>query len=519
MTFETIIIGLLCLATLLSLLPRRRFAGPAFLLAAATLGLLLLYLIFGLARLLMIPAAILAVIILAVSGMRRGRPKNKSWMRHLGLAGYAVFVMAGLGVSLLLPLGMPAFTPPVPDGPYGIGLARAHLVDKTRAETATPDNPDDVREIAVQAWYPAGLSPAMERAPLFPGPRQPQHLLASSFGLPVEAFSYIGGITGHGVLGAPVDIAGPDNGRYPVLVFSHGFGSFSSQNSLLMEHLASHGYIVFSIDHPYQATWVELSDGREASFLPTGFDSAQPSEEEIADMIAALEGISKAPSYEDYFQRVSDFTKESPAFNDGLDIWVQDTSFFLDELLGGTVEAFGFLGDHMDLDRIGVFGMSYGGATAGMFCASDSRCKAGLNMDGLQYGNHDMKLEIARPFMIMNADRRLEFGEDQDSPPLPFEMNDFVYAQATGPAYSLTISGTKHINFGDLAYLAPMATLLGVAGPIEASRMNAIMNAYVTAFFDQHLRGSNSLTELPAKDDYPEILAFVSKGEAGKQGE
>lgn len=517
MTLEGIILGLLSLAALLSMLPRHRFAGLTFIIAATTLGLVLLYYVLGLARLLMMPAVILAVLILAFSGVRRGEPKKKSWIRDIGLAGYAVFMMTGLGVSLLLPLGLPAFTAPAPDGPYAIGLARAHLVDADRAETATPDNPDDRRELVVQAWYPASLSPSMVRAPLFPDPRQPQRLLAGSFGLPAAAFSYVSGIAGHGVIDAPVETGGPDNGRYPVLVFSHGFGSFSSQNSLLMEHLASHGYIVFSIDHPYQATWVELSEGREVAFLQTAFDSAQPSEEEIADMIAALKGISKARSYDDYYQRVSDFMMGSPDFNDGLDIWIEDTSFFWDELMGGRVDAFGFLDGHMDLDRLGVFGMSYGGATAGMVCANDSRCKAGLNMDGLQYGNHDMRLEIDKPFMIMNADRRLEFGEGEDSPPLPFEMNDFVYAQATGPAYSLTISGAKHINFGDLAYLAPLATLLGVTGSIDASRMNAIMNAYVTAFFDQHLRESNSLIELQARDEFPEVLAFVSKPEAGRQ--
>jgi hypothetical protein len=38
--------------------------------------------------------------------------------------------------------------------------------------------------------------------------------------------------------------------------------SFAEQNTLLMEHLASHGYVVFGINHTYTSMRVVSADGR-----------------------------------------------------------------------------------------------------------------------------------------------------------------------------------------------------------------------------------------------------------------
>ncbi|NRA59767.1 MAG: hypothetical protein HRU25_02420 [Psychrobium sp.] len=39
--------------------------------------------------------------------------------------------------------------------------------------------------------------------------------------------------------------------KFPVLIFNHGLYLVAEQNTILMEHLASHGYVIFSIAHPY----------------------------------------------------------------------------------------------------------------------------------------------------------------------------------------------------------------------------------------------------------------------------
>src|SRR4029079_1259004 len=111
------------------------------------------------------------------------------------------------------------------------------------------------RELYVEVWYPAeksavgGLPVRTLFQELYEGAYTRQSLL----------FGYLSHIPTHSHLLAPV--AAPDDGPFPVLLFNHALGlGFTSQNQLLMEPLASHGYVVLSIAHPYQSSKVNLSN-------------------------------------------------------------------------------------------------------------------------------------------------------------------------------------------------------------------------------------------------------------------
>ena len=41
----------------------------------------------------------------------------------------------------------------------------------------------------------------------------------------------------------------PPAGAPRILIYSHGLISFASENSMLMEHLASRGYVVIALQH------------------------------------------------------------------------------------------------------------------------------------------------------------------------------------------------------------------------------------------------------------------------------
>ncbi len=51
-------------------------------------------------------------------------------------------------------------------------------------------------------------------------------------------------------------------GRFPVVLFSPGSGGARTQNTAWAEELASHGYLVAALDHPYDSAAVVLTDGR-----------------------------------------------------------------------------------------------------------------------------------------------------------------------------------------------------------------------------------------------------------------
>ena len=126
------------------------------------------------------------------------------------------------------------------------GPSGSHAVGTLRFEVTGPGS----RRVPVQAWYPAQHTDA---------PRQPamseavRSALADWTGLP--KFLLRPGVS-YSVVNAP---AVP--GRYPVLIFNHGFASFQQQSASLLQELASHGYVVLSVGHPTESLVVEYSDG------------------------------------------------------------------------------------------------------------------------------------------------------------------------------------------------------------------------------------------------------------------
>ena len=58
-------------------------------------------------------------------------------------------------LAVLLPWVIPVFSLPVPGGPHAVGTEMFYWIDSSRTEWFTDEDPNDVREIVVQVWYPA----------------------------------------------------------------------------------------------------------------------------------------------------------------------------------------------------------------------------------------------------------------------------------------------------------------------------------------------------------------------------
>lgn len=61
------------------------------------------------------------------------------------------------------------------------------------------------------------------------------------------------------------------DGTYPLLVFSHGAYGIKSSNASTYNELASHGYVVVSIDHPYHSFYTASDDGTK-TFINTDYN-------------------------------------------------------------------------------------------------------------------------------------------------------------------------------------------------------------------------------------------------------
>ena len=104
----------------------------------------------------------------------------------------------------------------------------------------------------MDVWYPADPGAEAQPAEYLPD----MAILNKKFG--PEAM-LVSPIKGH-ALAAPPIAAGAN--RFPVLVFSPGMGTNGSQYAFLVEELVSHGYLVATIDHPFQSRAIAYPDGR-----------------------------------------------------------------------------------------------------------------------------------------------------------------------------------------------------------------------------------------------------------------
>ena len=503
---ELVLLGSLVVACCTTILWR----GPSrFVLALASIACVVVVIdvVAGNWRWQMIPGYLLAFALLFTSLHRRNRPQQQRtnrWNSKLTTLGSAFCLLLCLFVSVMLPWLFPLFSVPSPDGEFYVGVRDIHLVDSSRPEVMTED-PLDHRELMLRVWYPAESVETITSEPLV---REIPPLaeifargtLAQSFML-----SHLQKISSHSYRNAPI-VHQPK--AFPVLVFSHGNSFYASQNTLLMEHLASHGFIVIGIDHPYQASWVEFPDGRIATYQGSRPGKEELTADELQEMRVRGELLQQsyfAADYDEHIAMMRSFLGAEDQANDAVELWVDDTEFVLDQLvLRGSDPAspFASLFEMLDLDRIGVFGMSLGGATAGVLCARDPRVKAGLNMDGAQFGRDAIDIHLERPFFLFNADRR----KNADDPPVPFELNEFVVRQSNSVIYSLSVSGATHASFTDFAIMCrPSAWMIA---PVEPWAMKRLMDDYTLAFFNKHLRGTTEPLLDRRTTEHPDVLKF-----------
>jgi predicted dienelactone hydrolase len=167
-----------------------------------------------------------------------------------GVAGAALLVAAPSASAAV------SFTLPPPAGNHRVGTVSLHLVDTGRQD---PWKPDRKRELMINLWYPARDVDRYPRAPWA------TEGLAPSFdelglGIPPGTVDWAAPLTSAG-LGAPAI------GRWPVVLYSPGFGGPRSAATVQVQDLASHGYVVVTIDHTYETT-VEFPGGRVEAPVP-----------------------------------------------------------------------------------------------------------------------------------------------------------------------------------------------------------------------------------------------------------
>ncbi|PEE37906.1 alpha/beta hydrolase family protein [Bacillus cereus] len=366
-----------------------------------------------------------------------------------------------LTIAVMLPSLMPVVLFEKTSGPFKVGTTLYHWIDYNREEPYMKDL-NGRRELMVQVWYPAKEKGEMNRAPYIHNSDEIAKGLEKSLSIPAFAFHHLGLMKSNAFMEAQLS---DSEERYPVLLFSHGLSGFRNQNTFEVEELASQGYIVVGIDHTYDAAATVFPDGRTAF----------------------VQSIN-----------LTDFAERDRHIK----LWKEDVVFVLNQIekLNQSDKDNRFTG-RMDTSRIGMFGHSYGGATAAQVLVEDSRVKAAINMDGTLYGENVPKSRVGKPFLIMNA----ETSDDSTKDFLEGKVrSDHALA---GGGMSMVIPHTNHTSFTDFHLFSPLLRSLDE----DPRYVHRIINEFSLAFFDRYVKqvdDSSALEKLDSK--YPEVKFKVN---------
>ena len=284
----------------------------------------------------------------------------------------------------------------------------------------------------------------------------------------------------------------------PVVIYSHGYTSFLNQNTALLEELASHGYIVYSVQHTYDSSPTVFPNDDVAGMDPLLLREMQNVSTEMSD--DQLLSFAGAPfderrrgtraSYETSLREGQRIASVSAP------LWLADRIFVHDRLEAGEVpdEVAGIVAAS-DLASVGEIGMSFGGSTTGGVCMVDPRCGAGVNLDGGDYDFRPFNRNVPAPFLMFYSDvdiiAAMVLG-DPDATGHGF--NDFSYerhetAGLRCDVYRLVVDDVSHLGVSDFTLFMRTPWRTPLLGGIDAETMIRIQNDFVRGFFDRHLRG------------------------------
>ncbi|MGC4939667.1 alpha/beta hydrolase [Kribbella sp. DT2] len=347
---------------------------------------------------------------------------------------------------------------PKPTGPHHIGTTTLHLIDTTRGD---PWNAATTRELMTTLYYPAATTRGYLLAP---------HLTPVA----AEIFAGLDADLLHPELPSTgVDWARTRTHSYaeasalpvrrPVLLYSPGGADPRTIGTSLAEDLASHGYVVVTIDHPGETSEVDFPDRPPRTIEVTPDIQTDP---------------------------VLNRTMMTTRF--------ADVHFVLDELhrlaAGHNPDASGRPLPHnfhraLDLRRVGTYGHSAGGATAAQSMHDDPRIRCAANLEGY------LDLADGTLYPIAQQGTRkplLLAGTDGYTNPR-FDRTWSAVQSHGGPVRRTQLRQANHWAFTDYAAFAPQLVAAGLMTPAERTKLvgdrpNAgAVRTLLHTFFDRTL--------------------------------
>ncbi|KAH7215773.1 Alpha/Beta hydrolase protein [Fusarium oxysporum] len=362
-----------------------------------------------------------------------------------------VIVIAGLSATstgLLIPL--------VSSGPFHVGLNIKTLTDESRWDSYAPIDSPQKRRVLISAFTPIDTQdnscPHGEvNVPYMPPKTR------DAFGRQAEAMGLPSGVFEDLQLKfcRLPDVsriekeAQKNKTRLPVVIFSPGRGVSRLMYSAMARSVASHGYVVITVDHAYDASIIEYPDGTAITGVVGEANQT------------VLETSAKVRS--------------------------QDISFIIDQIKDNVAarEQFGL----SETGSIFVFGHSIGGATAVSTLFSDDRIKGVINLDGDMLGPV-VKTGLDKPLFLIGRPHSREQGPSWNE----------TWNNHRGPGMMLQIDGITHQSFLDAPLLVSLrdvpedskAKVQAALGTIDGRRMASLVVQLTAAILEYVFDGAEN---------------------------
>ena len=284
----------------------------------------------------------------------------------------------------------------------------------------------------------------------------------------------------------------PENadGKYPLVIFSHGaFGYYQSNFSTYTE-LASNGYIVAALDHPYHSFFTTDTDGNTITVDTEFINDVMKINELTSDEEVYTLSRSWLKLRVDDENFVLDTIKSAKNNKKLDDTWYTDEETALLKVL-----------DMTDTDKIGLMGHSLGGATAVELGRERGDIKAVIDLDGTMLGERkavengkSVYYDEAYPIPVLDFTKEIDYNDRKQyksAKGYPY-VNEYVTDHAQD-SKTVVFSNVGHMDFTDLPLISPfLASMLG-SGDVNHEEMLETVNGIVLNWFDYYLKNEGTL--------------------------
>lgn len=351
---------------------------------------------------------------------------------------------------------------PGPSGPCQVEARSAELVDTSRIDPFSP-NRNAMRAIMVTSFVPVHCGEVQYESYLPPKIAQAGTQMLNLPNGTLESIQL-------GSWSSGEHSRRNETQEYPVIIFSPGLSASRLIYANLLENVASNGFAVVSVDHPYDAAAVEFPDGR---------------------IVVGKANMSDIPL--------------------AVDTRVRDVIFALNELSNNTKSIIPpSFPSKLQLDRVALIGHSLGGATAAQAVLNDTRFAGGINFDGSLHGSV-IQQGLDRPFINFGQASLADPGYNTWNETWP-HLRDFKL--------QLQLKDSLHLTFSDLPVVfdsAPSAKALRNAtartlgslpglGTLPGLRVRTILTDYIMEASRFFLRGKKSAILRGPSSAYPEVM-------------